>query len=369
MQKRQLGATEKNILWPNGVVYYRYHSGVSDSVKSVIEDAMKHWEDRTCITFQQRSHQANYVEFQQPSGVCSSAVGMQGGKQIIKLAQACGFGAAVHEIMHALGFWHEQSRPDRDSFVTINWDNIQNGKSHNFNKKAGSEIDSMGSNYDFGSIMHYGKTAFSKNGEDTITPKVAGVTIGQRTGLSAHDIWQVKKLYNCLEDCPNGFYTKKFYRGTAPFCSGTCPRTSREIGRSKTGGGSTCWTGTKAHCQSCCKQVTTTQRKWFGTAPFCNGRCPSGWTYVRRSKRGNGARCWTGWKHYCQRVTQVEQCQRPEQSYDPSCPPGGNKYFWFGRAPFCNGRCPTGWTQVKTSKTGDGATCWTGNKVQCRKSC
>ena len=168
-----------------------------------------------------------------------------GGKQIIKLAQACGFGAAVHEIMHALGFWHEQSRPDRDSFVTINWDNIQNGKSHNFNKKAGSEIDSMGSNYDFGSIMHYGKTAFSKNGEDTITPKVAGVTIGQRTGLSAHDIWQVKKLYNCLEDCPNGFYTKKFYRGTAPFCSGTCPRTSREIGRSKTGGGSTCWFGTK----------------------------------------------------------------------------------------------------------------------------
>lgn len=328
---------------------------------------MDHWKSKTCLKFVLRSHQPNYVEFKQPTSGCSSAVGMQGGKQTIKLAQGCGFGAAVHEIMHAAGFWHEQSRPDRDSFVTIKWENIQAGKSHNFNRKSGSEIDSMGSVYDYGSIMHYGATAFSKNGEDTIDPKVAGVTIGQRAGLSDHDVWQFKKLYNCLATCPSGHYEKIFYSGRAPVCAvrATCPNSAAEIGRAR----SNCWFGTKAKCKSCCKRVTRTVFKWFGTAPFCNGRCPSGWTYVKRSKSGDGARCWTGWKRQCKKVTQVEQCSKPAKDYNPSCPPGGNKHFWFGRAPFCRGSCPSGWTQVRSSNRGDGALCWTGSKKLCRRSC
>lgn len=38
---------------------------------------------------------------------------------------------------------------------------------------------------------------------------------------------------------------------------------------------------------------------------------------------------------------------------------------WFGTAPFCDGKCPGGWTECETSKTGDGDRCWTGNKVRC----
>ncbi len=41
---------------------------------------------------------------------------------------------------------------------------------------------------------------------------------------------------------------------------------------------------------------------------------------------------------------------------------------WRGTAPFCDGQCLPGETQIATSKSGDGATCWTGHKVLCRSA-
>lgn len=56
-------------------------------------------------------------------------IGKQGRKQQISLGKGCGVkGVAIHEMMHALGFFHEQSRRDRDSYITINWDSIKKGK-------------------------------------------------------------------------------------------------------------------------------------------------------------------------------------------------------------------------------------------------
>ena len=63
---------------------------------------------------------------------CYSFIGRtrRSGAQRISLAPGCvryGFGTAVHEMMHALGFFHEQSRTDRDRFVRIAWENIRAG--------------------------------------------------------------------------------------------------------------------------------------------------------------------------------------------------------------------------------------------------
>ena len=71
------------------------------------------------------------------------------------------------------------------------------GLEGNFHKYALGAASYLGAPYDYGSVLHYSRQAFSKNNKDTISPLDPTAEIGQRRGLSTIDTWQLMKLYNC----------------------------------------------------------------------------------------------------------------------------------------------------------------------------
>uniref|UniRef100_A0A914HXY7 Metalloendopeptidase n=1 Tax=Globodera rostochiensis TaxID=31243 RepID=A0A914HXY7_GLORO len=179
--------TYPNKLWHDGNVPYILEEGMSAPQRAAIASAFDEYKGKTCIRFVPRQNtDADYIYVKRNYGFgCSSYVGRAGGNQTVSLEVDKCFskGIIAHELMHALGFFHEHSRTDRDEYVDILEDN--------------KIIDPLGMPYDYGSVMHYHKLAFSRNGRSTIVPKSKATEIGQRYKLSEIDAKKVNKLYRC----------------------------------------------------------------------------------------------------------------------------------------------------------------------------
>ncbi|XP_035679789.1 zinc metalloproteinase nas-15-like isoform X1 [Branchiostoma floridae] len=210
-------------LWTGRTVPYTFNRVVAyNSAKSnAINAAIRQFHSRTCIRFVRRTNQRDYIEFASLGG-CFSNVGRNGGRQQVSIGNGCEqVGTVIHEILHALGFWHEQSRPDRDSYVRIQWANIPQSVRYNFQKYTSREVNSLGSAYDIGSVMHYGSYAFSFNRRPTITDTAGRPITTQRRGFSNSDLTQLAALYRCSNTGGGGTGTGGGGTGTGGGGTGT----------------------------------------------------------------------------------------------------------------------------------------------------
>jgi len=184
-------------LWPGGKLYYQFGS-LPAHQQTQVREALRQFngEMRGCVTFTEGRGDGNYVLVSNMAGnVCQSRIGREGGAQHLNIGPTfCqGYGVVKHEFIHALGFWHEQMRPDRNDHLNIHWTNIQSGSCSQFELCRGCSTTTA---YDPRSIMQYGGTLFSCNGRDTMTLKNGGrITYNEQ--LTELDKKKIRDLYKC----------------------------------------------------------------------------------------------------------------------------------------------------------------------------
>ncbi|XP_066927592.1 uncharacterized protein [Clytia hemisphaerica] len=199
-------------LWISRVIPYEiYHPGtfLGQSTADVIREVKKAFETITnaapCLKFRPRSSSdKNWLSIQKKAG-CYSEFGRKywlRKETVLVLGDGCvNQPIILHEILHALGFYHEQARPDRDSYVKINWENINEKFKSNFDRQTAYSLDSQSTAYNTKSIMHYGHRTFSKNGQDTIIDKFDPNNIDLAGDvLSYSDRAELTKRYQCYKD-------------------------------------------------------------------------------------------------------------------------------------------------------------------------
>lgn len=203
-------------LWTGGIVPYEFNANVIPANRDSMLAAMAEWESVANVDFIPRSGHPNYLHIRN-SDQNSSAIGMQGGQQVVNIFNWNKRFIIAHELGHALGLWHEHTRVDRDEYVAINTTNIQQNYQNQFTlnpsagvypKQAYGLSDSM--TYDFDSVMHYDECAFSiacppgftcdcPSDSQSITVLPPNQSwqnrIGQRTHLSFLDQLTMSSLY------------------------------------------------------------------------------------------------------------------------------------------------------------------------------
>ncbi|XP_072040031.1 blastula protease 10-like [Amphiura filiformis] len=212
--------------WPRNIVVYKI-SPNAEKYKKTITAAINEWQKYTCLIFKPANRKVakkvghtNYILIDgvDDSIGCSSYIGyIQREGQLLNLTDECtakGPGSAIHELGHAIGYVHEQSRPDRDQYVTVHHENIIPNMENNFEKMSSVEVSTNGIPYDHASIMHYGSHYASKNDKSTIEVRHLEdrMNMGQRHELSRYDIKHANVMYDCpevnecekLDPCNNG---------------------------------------------------------------------------------------------------------------------------------------------------------------------
>uniref|UniRef100_A0A1B0CLR7 Peptidase M12A domain-containing protein n=1 Tax=Lutzomyia longipalpis TaxID=7200 RepID=A0A1B0CLR7_LUTLO len=187
MVDSRTGLLNPRYRWPGNVVVYEYADELDADQRAWVDLALANMTGHTCLTFVPRTTENDYVYVTKSSSGCFSYVGRVGGRQQLNL----------QDNVPGNGCWRFGTVND---YVIIKWENIQSGTEGNFVLRDRTTTTMYGLDYDYDSVMHYGPTAFSINGEPTIIPTQEGAVFGQRNSMSPMDIQRLNRMY----DCPDG---------------------------------------------------------------------------------------------------------------------------------------------------------------------
>lgn len=180
-------------LWNSNVIPYFIDPGLRDPER--VLKALEFFAG-TAIHFVPYEDQEDVMVFQEGTGVCKSYVGRIGGKQPLWISPGCRADDIAHEILHALGFVHEQNRSDRDQYLVLYPENIEEKYQENFVRLPQELMQVTGlSPFDFESLMIYPPSMFSKNGQSTMASRLKDQEIRPGAGLSRRDIERINKAY------------------------------------------------------------------------------------------------------------------------------------------------------------------------------
>lgn len=200
--------TNPNALWPNGIIYYLYDSSVTELLRKNIQHAMDIWENATCLRFETCSNVSDYVTFYNHPNeeycTCKS-FGHKTGLQNITIGYSCRcVGDLLHTIGHIIGLYHEHDRPDRDNYVKILRDNIEEEEIEHVSDSEFVSLSYQGVGYDYASIMHLKRNAYSRNGHPTLEVtnieayEAQGMPeLGKMQTISTGDALRVNRMYSC----------------------------------------------------------------------------------------------------------------------------------------------------------------------------
>ena len=181
-------------LWPGGRIPHMIEASLK--VNEELKAAMAELREQTGIEFVSAYKEKDFVAFRSHPEHCFSHVGRIGGEQEVWLGPNCKKGEILHELMHTLGFFHEQSRPDRDEHMLIFWENIEQKYWEQF-KKIPAEFQNLtDSEFDFNSLMLYPPEAFARDTRFATMAKLNGdLYTVNRQELGQLDIEKIVDIY------------------------------------------------------------------------------------------------------------------------------------------------------------------------------
>jgi hypothetical protein len=182
-------------LWDRAEIPYQISADLPRPER--VMQAIRYFNEKTTVSFVPYEGQPDALVFEPGDEHCYSLLGKIGGMQPIKLSGECEWNEIAHEIMHALGFVHEQSRTDRDSFVEVLWDDIEEKYRDQFAIVPETFMEAAARGpFDYHSIMLYPPTLFAAHaGAPTMRSRTDQPIAPARDGLSAGDLEKVSAVY------------------------------------------------------------------------------------------------------------------------------------------------------------------------------